>query len=386
MNTNYSEIVKEVILNKKSINEYNLKFKEKIYISNELKKRKKLIDKFPEWGLNFELLLPNLLNIEQSSSEKTAEYKSKIINYNNILDLTGGFGIDSYFFSKRAEKLYFNEKNFELFYISKKNFEKLNIKNVEFFNYDAVEFLKYVENKFDLIYLDPSRRDNHNKKIIRIEEYDPNLDNLLEYIKNKSDYLLLKTSPLLDINYVLKKYQYIRKVIVISLENEVKELLFLFDFINTIQKIEYIAVLINQNITKEIYLSKDKSSINYSLPEIYLYEPDPAIMKLSFFGDLCNKYNLNKLEKNTHLFTNNCLNIDFPGNIYEIKNIVKIDEKELKKTINNENANLKVRNLPIKTIELKKKLKINDGGNYFVFATKLLNGKNRLIICNKVNR
>lgn len=386
MNINYSEIVKEILFNNRSINEYNLKFEEKIYISKELKKRKKLIDKFPDWGLNFELLLPNLINLEQSSSKKTAEYKSKIIKYSHILDLTGGFGIDSYFFSRRAEKLYYNEKNIDLLNITKKNFGKLNIKNVEFFNYDALDIIKNINIKFDLIYIDPSRRDNNNKKLIRIEEYDPNLDNLLEYIKYKSDFLLIKTSPLLDITYVLKKYQYIVKVIVVSVESEVKEILLLFDFSNPISKIEYIAVLINDNVVKEIYLTNDEKFINYSHPETYLYEPDPAIMKLSFFGDLCNKYNLNKLEKNTHLFTSNFLNIDFPGNIYEIIDIVKIDEKELKKTLNNANANLKVRNLPIKTIDLKKKLKINDGGNYFVFATKLLNGKNRLIICNKVNR
>lgn len=354
-----------------------------IFIKNEENKlHEKLLKKVPNWLNNYEIELPKLISIEQASSESTAIIKSSLLVYDSIVDLTGGFGIDSYYFSKKAKKLYFVEKNNELMEIVKRNFLKMNVKNIEFFNDSAENFLESHSGKVDLIYCDPSRRTD-SKKVFKLEDSEPKIAEIFDLVKSKTNYFLLKTSPFLDINSVINSYENISKIVLISIENELKEVLYLFDFINYKQVVNEV-YLLNKSYGAKYTFLNSKNEIEYSLPLNYLFEPDSAILKLGNFSEISQLFRIKKIEPNSHLFTSNNPILEFPGKVYKILGIEKVESKSIKKYSDEMRFNLKVRNFPLSVDDLKTKLKINDGGNLYVFASKLIDKKYKLIICEKV--
>ena len=341
----------------------------------------KLIMKIPSWS-NYNIDLPKGLSIEQSSSENTAIIKASLIYYDNVIDLTGGFGVDSYFFSLKAKRLIYLEPNSELFELVKKNFDRWGFDNVEFKNETAEKFLNKYYDKVDLIYCDPSRR-IESKKVFKLEDSEPNIIELFDVIKSKCKYFLLKTSPFLDINLVKNSFNYIAKIILISIDHELKEVLYLFNF-EQLNEIEYQAFLINKSYCSKYLFKNEKYEVEYQEPNNYLYEPDSSIMKMSNFSEIAHLYNLTKLEVNSHLFSSKELINDFPGKVYKVVGVEKVNDKVLRKYLNSNKCNLKIRNFPDTVENLKKKLKISDGGELYIFATKLFNKKYVLIICEKI--
>ncbi len=343
----------------------------------------KVNNKIPEWKNINNIVIPTKLALEQSSSSDTAIIKSYLFQYSTVIDLTGGLGVDTYYFSKLARKVTYVEPNNNLFKIVESNFEKLKVNNVEFYNSTAEIFLQNNKSNVDLIYCDPSRR-NNSQKVFKLEDCEPNIINLFNIIKNRCKYLLLKTSPLLEIKSVIKSLPYISSIILISIDNELKEILYLFDF-ESAKNIRYITYLLNNNSCSRYEFTNKKYTIEFELPLQYLYEPDSTIMKLGNFSELSHNFKLFKISENSHLFTSNSLIKQFPGKSYKIIKIIKVNRKELEEYSTSKQYNLKVRNFPDSVDNLKKKLNISDGGLLYIFATKLKDNNFRLIICEKTN-
>jgi hypothetical protein len=350
---------------------------------NQIKARQKAKHKLPSFYNNFDLIFPESVSIEQSSSEFTAKFKSNLVNFDTSIDLTGGFGIDSYYFAQNSKNHIYIENNSNLLNLVKENYDKLYINNVEFIQRDAIDFLKEFNSKVDLIYIDPSRR-NVKGKVKSFKDSSPDIMQLLPFLADKTKYVLIKSSPLLDIKYALNQLNAVEKIIAVSVENECKELLFLINFG---ESNEIILEAVNIQIDKtDINCFEFSSEImpNHSLPLKYLYEPNSSIMKLGVFYKICSLFNVFKLEKNTHLYTSETLIDNFPGRIFEIYGQSKVDSSELLKIIKEPKANLSIRNFPMTVEHLKNKLKLKDGGDFYLYASKIMDGSFKILVCKKV--
>ena len=348
----------------------------------QIESKKRSQKKLSTWFSTKKIYYPNKLNIEQSSSEITAKYKSNLISGKTIIDLSGGFGVDTYFFSKRFKNVTHCEINNELSQIVRHNYKQLQVFNVESIDQDGIEYLKSNNENFDWIYVDPSRRNELKGKVFLLEDCLPNipdnLDTLLKYSKN----ILIKTSPMLDITSAINEMKFVKEVHVVAVENEVKELLFI---LNKSYNEEISIKTVNINRKENQYFDakfKDTSIAEMSLPQTYLYEPNASILKASLF-DSITKLGVFKLHQNSHLYTSNLLMI-FPGRQFIIKEITSYNKKQLKKLIPSQKANITTRNFPETVAQIRKKTKIKDGGNQYLFFTTNLNNKHIVLICEKV--
>ncbi|WP_240032181.1 class I SAM-dependent methyltransferase [Psychroflexus aestuariivivens] len=347
-----------------------------IQIESKLKIKKKL----PTWFNADSVIYPPKLNLEQTSSEITANHKSKIIDKNSkVLDITGGFGVDDFYFSKRAKQVTHIELNDELSLISKYNFEILGVSNIFSVNGNGIDYLKNSTKTYDWIYIDPSRR-NEGKKVIQLENSLPNIIENYKIFEEHCRQLMIKTSPMYDLNMGFKELKGIREVQIICIKNEVKEILWLIDW----REFNYKNIKIynyktsNQfskfegNKNEEIQLNTE-----FSLPLKYLYEPNSGIMKSGLFNTLSVKYNLKKIDLNSNIFTSNEKIDEFPGKIFKFIQIIKT--KDLKKKFKSSGVNLISRNYGMATLEIQKKYKLKTSGKieYLIF-TKI--NKTRIII------
>ena len=359
----------------------------KKYLIEQISIRQKISKKLPFLIDNYKFIFPSKLSYEQSSSEKTAKYKSEIIDYKFSADLTGGLGIDTFFISKKSDKHFYIEQNQELCEIFKHNATELNLQNIEILNENAENFIKNTNEYFDLIYLDPNRRADSGQKMYFLEHSSPNILNMLDDLKRICDKVLIKTSPLLDISLAVKELKYVSEVHILSIENECKELLFLIDF-KEVKELKYFAVNFEKN-NEQILIIENKDEIanyNYAIKDKFLYEPNSSIMKLVIFDKICRNYNDNifKISKNSHLFTSNNYFGDFPGRIFEIISIVKFSKKEILTFCKDRKANISLRNFPISVEEFKKKIGLKDGGDIYIFGTTETNNKPIIFITKKI--
>lgn len=353
---------------------------------NQILARQIAKKKIPSWAENFELIFPKHLNMEQCSSEKTAIYKQNLIekNSNIFIDLTGGLGVDFFFMSQNCQQKIYVEQNSELCQIAQNNFEKLELKNYQIINQDCIEFLKTCPNA-DYIFIDPARRDQNLNKTYAIKDCSPNLIEILDLILSKTKKLIIKLSSMLDINKsIIELKNHIKEIHVISINNDCKELLLIVEN-NTFKEAQkYIAV--NNDDIFEVKNTEFCKQIEYVLPQEnnYLYLPNASIMKLGLFGNLCQKYKVKAIGKNSHLFVSKEIINDFPGRKFLINNITKVDKKEVSKIIKNKQANIATRNFPLSAQELKQKLGLKDGGEFYIFGTTITEEKKVLIICKKI--
>ena len=375
---NSSASASDLMLKSSSYPEWDMKAIAQQFVGKQIAKKK-----LPTWFKNNEVLYPVRLSMEQCSSEETAKYKSTIINSGSGIDLTGGFGIDTHFLSKQSKSLIYCERNEDLALIVSHNFKALNQDKCDVYVGDGVEYLKNLK-KIDWIFVDPSRR-KKSKRVFRLEDCEPNVINLIGLFFDKAEHVLIKTAPLLDIQQTLSDLEAVKEVHVIAVNNECKEVLYLLekDFTGETQ-------IFCVNIKKEhkeefrFTLSEERKAINtYSEPLEYIYEANAAVMKAGAFKSIASKHELYKLHKHSHLYTSQKLISDFPGRSFKVKEILNPDKRSLAKNISGK-ANLACRNYPQKVDVLKKKLKLKDGGNDYVFATTLNNEKPKLILCSKL--
>ena len=327
----------------------------------QIKGRKIAEKKFPFLNKDNIIFPPNL-NLEQASSQDTAEYKAQFFKGKKFLDLTCGFGIDAYFLSQNFEEITLIEQNTELLEIVKNNWEVLDRK-ANFINQQLEDFLESNQEKFDLIYLDPARRDNHNRKVFLLEDLSPNLVEIQEQLSEISDEILIKLSPLIDLQHLVSSLQNISKIWIIAVKNEVKEVL--IHIKKTDEKTEISCVNL-QSLEPEFNftLNTEKNcKSEFSIPKKYIFIPNNSVLKSGAFNLVSEKFNLKKLHQNTHIYTSEKLIEDFPGRIFEAE---ELNPKEIKK---GEKFNIITKNYPLKPEEIKKKYKIKDGGeDYLIFS------------------
>lgn len=342
-------------------------------------------DKLPSWHSNEKVVFPSKLNMEQCSSETTALYKSLLTNGKKMIDITGGMGVDTYYFSNRFEKCIYIEQNESLFEIAKHNFEIFGKKNIECYSGNGINFLQNTNSQdFDLIYIDPARRDGAGKKVFILTDCEPDVVHFQDLLLSKSKNILIKTSPLLDIDKTISELKYIKEVHVVAVENECKELLFLlekgFDGVPSIVAVNY-----SKNEWKKFTYRKfeeEKTEIEYSNPLKYLYEPNTAILKSGAFKSVSKHFNVYKLSSNSHLYTSDTENNNFQGRIFKI--LAWGSEKEMKSGLIGLKCNVISRNHPLTPEEIKKKYKLKDGGNTFLIASLTNDRQYILLVCERL--
>lgn len=355
-----------------------------ILILNQIAAKTKAKDKLPTFFETQNIIYPSKISVEQTSSEKTAYYKSTLVSGDSLIDLTGGFGVDDLFFSKKINHLVHCEINADLSEIVKHNFKILKAENIQCFTGDSLAILKSLNKKFDWIYIDPSRRNDVKGKVFMLKDCLPNVPELLEFYFFQSDNILIKTAPILDISAGLLELSNVKCIHIIAVDNEVKELLWELskDYVgNTF--IKTINILNEKSIHFDFELNKNFSNPTFSLPKKYLFEPNSAIMKSGGFDEISIHYKIDKLHPHSHLYTSDEI-IDFPGRIFEIQNAIPYNKTEMKLFLENKKANITTRNFPDSVEGIRKKWKIKDGGNTYCFFTTDMNNHKIVLICTKI--
>lgn len=354
-------------------------------IANQWTAKQKAKHKIPTWYEHQNIIFPPPLSVEQASSEKTAVLKAEIFQQHfdcsTICDLTGGMGLDTWALSQIAQKITYIERNEVLTEIASHNFEQLGIRNIRCIQGDAYEYLKNNLEK-QSFYLDPHRRNQANNKVFKIEDCEPNILEIKDLLKN----CLIKYSPMLDISLALEKLENVVAVYIISIENEVKELLFVCS--EKTENLYFTCINLNNSGKRQTFRFKpsDEALLNttYAKPERYLYEPNAAIMKAGAFKSVAKHFSLKKIAPNSHLYTSELMIQDFPGRVFECLTLTKLDKKELKKYLPEGKANISTRNFPLSPEEIKKKTGLKDGGDYYLFATEDFEKQKIILICKKL--
>ncbi|WP_457618795.1 class I SAM-dependent methyltransferase [Lutibacter sp.] len=352
-------------------------------IAEQIIAKNKCKIKLPTWYNTSGIYFSNKLNIEQTSSEITANYKANLVFGNSIIDITGGFGVDTFYFSQKVKNVTHCEINEELSSIASYNLKQLNSKNIKTINGDGIDYLKNNTHKYDWIYIDPSRRNELKNKVFLLQDCLPNVPENIDLLFQKSKNILLKASPILDIKSAINELKFVKEIHIIAIENEVKELLFILEK-NYTQIIDIKTVNFKKTNTQYFNFNLFKESFaSYSEPKKYIYEPNAAILKAGGFNQISTKLKINKLHVHSHLYTSDNL-IEFPGRRFKIKHIISYDKKQLKKLIPSKKANITTRNFPETVAEIRKKTKLKEGGNQYLFFTTNLNNKHIILICEKV--
>lgn len=345
-------------------------------------------EKLPHWAATDGIFYPVRLSLEQCSSEATAQYKASLTNGNSLTDLTGGFGIDCSYMAKNFKQATYIERNERLCRIAKHNFSLLHLEHIKIINRESEDIISELTPQ-DWIFIDPARRDNSGKKVVALSDCEPDVSKLHDILLRKSKKVMIKCSPMLDITAACHELQKIVEIHIVAVNNECKELLFILSNDYTGETTTHCINI--QKESSEVFSysgSKREHTILYSEKlGKFLYEPNVAIMKAGCYKELANSFSLTKLHPNSHLYTSEQMIEDFPGRIFEIEKYCNFSKKELKTTIGEtKQANLAIRNFPDSVETLRKRLKLSDGGNTYLFATTLANNKKILIRCKKADR
>ena len=350
---------------------------------NQIAAKQKAKDKLPTWYHANNIIYPEKISIEQTSSEITAKYKASLLSGTSVIDLTGGFGVDDYYFSKVVEKVTHCEINAELSEIVKHNCKQLQVDNMECFAGDSAILLKDLNQKFDTIYIDPSRRNDAKGKVFMLADCLPNVVDLQDFYFTYSNKILVKTAPILDIQAGLNELKNVKNIHIVAVENEVKELLWEIEKNwNSIPVITTINFEKNRVFQNEITLESNETA-TYNLPKKYLYEPNAALMKSGCFEAISSIFSVDKLHQHSHLYTSDLLQA-FSGRSFEIITAIRYQKNEIKTHLLNKKMNVTTRNFPLKVDEIKKKHKISDGGTIFAFFTTNLNNEKIVLLCEKI--
>lgn len=353
----------------------------------QIEAKNKCKSKLPIWFNANGIYFPNKLNIEQTSSEIAAEYKSTIVNGRTMIDLTGGFGVDAFFFSKQFKKVTHCEIDANLAEISEHNFKILDADNISSVSENGIHYLKKSKAKFDFIYIDPSRRHDSKGKVFYLKDCLPDVTEHLDLLFEHSNTILIKASPMLDISIGLSELKWVKEIHIVSIRNEVKELLFLIEqgFDDDI-KVKTKNINGNKNQTFEFFITEEGNEIgNYCLPKNYLYEPNSAIMKAGAFNVISKALLIRKLHKHSHLYTSENL-IEFPGRGFKIEEVFAYSKREVTRKFSKGKANITTRNFPETVAQIRAKFKIKDGGELFLFFTTNSNNEKIVIVTTQLKK
>lgn len=341
-------------------------------------------EKIPSWYANDNIVYPKHLSMEQCSSEQTALFKALLCGGESMADLTGGLGVDCSFLAHGFAHAVYVEQQPELAGIAAHNFKILE-QDIKVVNEDAVSYLSSMP-PVNLIYIDPARRDNTGRKTVLIEDCTPNILDIESLLEEKSEQVMIKLSPMLDITLAVKSVKSVSDVYIISVNNECKELLFIKK--GNTGKILYHCVNI-QNRSTDTYTfykeDEDTISLDYtSKTAKYLYEPNASILKAGAYKSIARAYSLDKLHPSSLLYMSDVLSGDFPGRKFVVDNICSLNKKDMKEYLSDiKQANITTRNFPLSVQEIRKKTGLKDGGDIYIFATTLADDRKVLLICHK---
>jgi len=384
-------------------------------------------NKLPSWAAIDGIVYPPHLNMEQCSSELTARYKrgiadrilsqgvAPIVNRKSsnskFLDITGGFGVDFAFMADAFDEAVYVERAPDLCALAAHNLAHLGKRNVNTICADAVSYLSSISSdNFALIYLDPARRDMHGARTYALADCTPDVTTMMADLLRHSHYVLLKLSPMLDWRKAIADLSphHVQEVHIVAVDNECKELLLLLarqdtnsqHFQSSIFNLKFSTApcLFCTDIHSRDGVRIDYSPSSQSLPieekEIYsqelegsfLYEPNVAVMKAGCFRELAADFNVRQLAPNSHLFTSATQVMGFPGRSFRITAITTMNKRDLRTRLGHlQKANIAVRNFPLTADELRRRLKLADGGTDYIFATTLSNGDHVVILCTKLS-
>lgn len=351
-------------------------------IAEQIAVRQKAKVKLPHWYQNRQILFPSKISLEQCSSQTAASYKASLVRGKSLVDLTGGLGVDTYYFSKNFEQAVHVEQQTQLSELAAHNFAVLGASNIKTVNSSAEDFLSRTAEGFDVIYLDPARRSSDNRRIFRLEDCSPNVLELQKTLLSKAENVLIKTSPLLDIHLALEVLKGVHEVHVISVNNECKEVLYLIN--KSYEKESRIITVNIKNSTTQLfryYKSEEAvSPVFYGDLHTYLYEPNASLLKAGAFKIISKVYEISKLHPNTHLYTSDNLISGFPGRVFQVAHDTSYSRKTVGKLITGKKANITSRNFPDDVATIRKKLKLEDGGDTYLFAFTDMKGAKRIAI------
>lgn len=414
---------------------------------DQIRGRKMARVKLPRWASLEGIIYPPHISMEQCSSESTALYKAELAarllglpasssgtemkaeNEIEFVDLTGGFGVDfSYIAARLGVKSMYVERQAHLCEAAKENFGRLGLKNAIVKNGDGIEVLHSFHPKkkdaasaddslgitydqprsllktnlgLKIIFIDPARRDDAGNKVVSLKDCTPDVTVLQEEMLSKADYVIIKLSPMLDWHRAISELSHVREVHIISVNNECKELLLVLSARNMgDMEVSSAAGAVKRAGNLCIYCINDaqsfvcdemdmeSSSVKIApstLEEMqYLYEPNASLMKAGCFGVLSGRYDARMLSKNSHLFVSQAPIEAFPGRSFRIIAVSSFNKKELKRHLSGiTKANIATRNFPLSVAELRKRLKLKDGGETYIFATTLSDESHVLMITEK---
>ena len=359
----------------------------------------KACEKLPQWAEVDGLWYPPVLSMEQCSSEYSAEYKKSVVS--RLLpeasdrlcfaDLTGGYGIDfSYMASLFAESCYV-ERNAELCRVAEHNFKVLSLAGAKVVCADSTEYLRSASASYSVLYLDPARRDGVGRKTVVIGDCTPDISAILDALLRTSRYVIIKLSPMLDISAAMVVLKRVREIHVVSVKGECKELLFVLD-----AKFEgmptYHAVNLASADDPFICSHEQKSDVALSVAGqsvvlgqgMYLFEPNASVLKAGIQDVLCQHYGVAKLHPMSNLFISKEPVEGFPGRAFKVVEFCGFGKKELRSMLGEtKRANIAIRNFPSTVADLRKKLRLAEGGDVYLFATTLADGSHVLVRCAK---
>jgi len=343
----------------------------------QIKARALVKYKIPGWFQTNGLVYGESKSLEQSSSEITATYKSSLVSGTSMIDLTGGLGVDCFFLGKKFETVYYIEQDNSLCLLAANNFHALGSDHIIVIQQKAEKFLTSISHPIDWIFVDPDRR-RDGRRHYRLEDCQPNLCTFLSQIWTKTNQVMLKLSPMLDIHQAINSLDHVKEVHAVSIKNECKELVLILE--NEFSgKVQYTGINFTSGSTVQtITYAKEEeitSYSRYSEPLQYLYEPNASLLKLGCFKLLCNRYDCFKLHPNSHLYTSENVIEGFPGRSFKIEWISNYKPNKIRKLLPGAKANIAVRNF-IKDIKaIRKECKIMEGGDHYLFATTGPTGK-----------
>ena len=343
--------------------------------------RQKAKTKLPSWAETEGIIYPPHLSMEQCSSEQTARYKASIVGDRAlVVDLTAGFGVDLAFISQGFKRAVHVERQPQLCAISSENYLLLGLNHIEVVCGDGIDYLHQLGHA-DLIFMDPARRDEHGGRTYGIADCTPNVLELRDELLEKADRVMLKLSPMLDWRKAVEDLGNVSEVHIVSVDNECKELLLIMEKEEKPLKV----ICVNNGSIFEVK-GESQRGISYSEGERrYLFEPNASVMKAGCFDELQSRFPVVQLDKNSHLFVADKDIDDFPGRRFIIERTTSMNKRDLKAALEGiSKANVTVRNFPISVAELRKRLKLKEGGEVFIFATTVEGNSHQLFICRKI--
>lgn len=350
------------------------------YALEQIAGRQKARTKLPSWAAIDGIVYPPHLSMEQCSSEVTARYKASIAGKGALfVDLTAGFGVDMAFISQGFQKAVHVEQQPQLCAISSENFRLLGLNHIEVVCGDGVAYLHTMRHA-DLLFIDPARRDVHGGRTYDISDCTPNVLEILDEMLVKADRVMIKLSPMLDWRKAVADLGKVNEVHIISVDNECKELLLILS--KTKKPLRVFCV--NNDECFEVV--EGISSQPRPLPQDmrYLYEPNASVMKAGCFALIEQRFGVVQLERNSHLFVSDKEISRFPGRQFLIEKRTSMNKRELKAALADvDQANITVRNFPMSVAELRKRLKLKEGGDVYIFATTISDEGHQLLVCRK---